>query len=134
MMNERLQELQEALQILALPVTFQMRLDVGGACRVRALSRPYVSWSRVGDRPKHLQLTHEQAGALSALDIVLGQLRSLPDCTDVTLRRYEEWQQVRRLARAALLAFGWGLNVPPLDAFVYEQVKNRAIHERFSQI
>ena len=131
-MKDIWQELQDDLQILALPVSFQMHLDVGDACRIRALSQPFVSWSQHNVPQVRSQLTHEQVHALSMLDMALEHLHALPDCSETTLRQNTGWRRVRRSARMVLLAFDWSLNLPANGATVYQQAKEGAIHEQLA--
>jgi hypothetical protein len=128
-MKQSLQELECALQILAMPVTFQMRLDVGGACRVGALRRRYDVALRKLDA-----VTRRQAGVLSELDKALALIRPFPECSDSALRMNESWRRVRGLARVALLAFGWRLRLPPRETPIYQQLKENPINVQQSKL
>jgi hypothetical protein len=126
MSDEPLPELKHALLLLALPVTFQMHLDIGNRCRVAALARSYATCEgtalvAAGDR-----LTPRQKDLLAALDTTLACLcakAELAHCSDTALRRHAGWRSVRRRARQALLAFGWMLELPPRDAPIYDALK-----------
>jgi hypothetical protein len=132
MMNRRLHDLEHALQVLALPVTFQMNLDVGAACRVNALKQLY-------DKARHMiardnAVTALQSAILSELDSALALTRPFPECSDAGLRMNASWRRVRRLARESLASFGWPLRLPPDDANIYGLLKSTNFHVRREEI
>ena len=134
MMNGKFQELQNALQILALPVTFHMSLDVDDKCLVSMLSQPYFSWRRGNIRKVLPQLSQLQCEVLFRLDDALLQATSLPDCSESTLRKYGVWRRTRLMARRALLAFGWELKMPPSNSSVYRKILGEGQNDQFSKI
>lgn len=134
MMNGKFQELQNALQILALPVTFHMSLDVHDKCLVSMLSQPYFSWRRANMMKVLPELSQLQREVLIRLDDALLRAISLPDCSETTLRKYTVWRQTRLMARRALLAFGWNLEMPPLNSSVYQKLLGEGQNDQFSKI
>jgi hypothetical protein len=133
-MNGEYKELQNALQVLALPVTFHISLDVGNKCLVRMLSQPYFSWRRENMMKVLPKLSQLQREVLFRLDDVLLQASSLPDCSETTLRKYGVWRRTRLMARRALLAFGWVLKMPPLNSSVYRKILGEGQDDQFSKI
>lgn len=131
MMTPYLRELKHALQMLSLPVTAQIRFDVGGRNRVRALAHTFQYWYRVVSAQPEDVLRSNQAAVLADLDkwlmrMCLGTDR--PDWSDAALRRSAGWRQVRRTAREALAAFDWSLDLPPPDARIYKTIKGEITH------
>jgi hypothetical protein len=62
------------------------------------------------------QLAPEQAAALKSLDDFLREMSDLPESdfwTDEALFIDARWNEVRALARTALLSFGWSVEAPP---------------------
>ena len=60
--------------------------------------------------------SHEQLVQLSRLDDVLREMSDSPDSavwTNEALSSDPRWEQVRMLAQAALVSFGWPIEVPP---------------------
>ena len=115
-MNNQQNQLRSVLQALALPVTGQLRLYPNEACKVDRLI-----WAFEQAEPLFLAkwdgcLTETQQAVLASLRHDLLKVCEQTDhaCTDVALRRSEEWRRVRLLARSALLAFDWPLALPPL--------------------
>lgn len=134
MMNGEYQELQNALQILALPVTFHMSLDVRDKCLVSMLSRPYFSWHRANMIQVLPELSQLQSEVLLSLDDALLEATSMPDCSETTLRKYSVWRRTRLLARRALLVFGWELEMPPFSSSVYRKILGEGQDDQFSKI
>ncbi|HRQ41674.1 MAG TPA: hypothetical protein PLD25_27450 [Chloroflexota bacterium] len=116
-MNRSVQQLQYALQTLALPVTAQLRLHPCDGCRVEELALAFDRWQSKARGELKESLTGEQAEALNRLDrklLMLSGSRFKPTWTDAALRQSLEWRQVREMAREALAKFGWPLDVPPV--------------------
>lgn len=115
-MNRSVQQLQYALQTLALPVTAQLRLHPCDGCRVEELALAFDRWQTKVRRELKETLTVEQEEALNRLDrklLMLSGSRNKPVWSDVALRQSSEWRQVRAMARETLAKFGWPLDVPP---------------------
>jgi hypothetical protein len=128
MNDESLPDLKHALLLLALPVTFQMHLDVGSQCRVAALARSYATREETALVAAGARLSPRQKDILTGLDVTLTCLcgeGELAHCSDTALRRHAGWRSVRRRARQALLAFGWMLELPPRDAPIYNELSGR---------
>ena len=116
-MNRSVQQLQYALQTLALPVTAQLRLHARDGCRVEELALAFDRWQAKARRELADGLTCEQVEILSRLDrklLILSGSRYKPTWSDEALRQSAEWRQVREIAREALAKFGWPLDVPPV--------------------
>lgn len=116
-MNRSVQQLQYALQTLALPVTAQLRLHARDGCRVEELALAFDRWQAKARGEMQEDLTGEQAEVLNRLDrklLMLSGSRQKPAWSDAALRQSVEWRQVRTLAREALSKFGWPLDVPPV--------------------
>lgn len=117
-MSRSVQQLQYALQTLALPVTAQLRLHPCDGCRVEELALAFDRWqSKVRHELTGSEcLTREQVEILNRLDsklLLLSGSRHKPVWSDTALRQSPDWRQVREMAREALIKFGWPLDVPP---------------------
>lgn len=129
------QELKHALQLLALPVTAQMRLDVGARHRVRVMAHMYQYRYRACRQQTAETLTLWQAAILADLDKLLAQMTlgdRPPVSAEADLRRSSGWRQVRRIAREALVALDWSLDLPPADAGIYRTLKGEDPHGRWA--
>ncbi len=116
-MNRSVQQLQYALQTLALPVTAQLRLHARDGCRVEELALAFDRWQAKARGEMQEDLTGEQVEVLNRLDkklLLLSGSRFKPAWSDAALRQSAEWRQVRAMAREALAKFGWPLDVPPV--------------------
>jgi hypothetical protein len=116
MMNQSLQSLKHVLQILALPVTAQLRLAVREGSCPEMLAQDYRYWQQQVLNAA-IPLTWEQEHLLAELGQKLQQLS--PDLShsawsDSALRLSPDWRQVRQMARRVLVGFHWTLNLPPL--------------------
>jgi hypothetical protein len=134
-MKPSVQELKHALQLLALPVTAQMRLDVGERDRVWVMAHAFQYWYRAMCCESAESLTSQQAAVLAALDRLLTQVsfsKRSSIWSDVDLRRSAGWRQVRKTAREALVAFDWSLELPPPDADIYETLRGEIIHGQWT--
>lgn len=103
------------LQMLALPVIGQVRLIADDYRRVALLSAEFNACHQALCADVGHRLTPQQANALTRLDNRLLQLcrqSPAPLCSEVSLRKSPEWREVRMTARAALVRFGWRLEVP----------------------
>lgn len=115
-MNRSVQQLQYALQTLALPVTAQLRLHASEGCRVEELALAFDRWQQKVRQELNGTLTGEQVEALIRLDrklLLLSGSRQKPAWNDGALRGSADWRQVRLMARETLARFGWPLSVPP---------------------
>jgi hypothetical protein len=115
-MSRNVQQLQYALQTLALPVTAQLRLHPCDGCRVGELALAFDRWQEKVRHELNESLTREQVEILNRLDrklLMLSGSPRKPVWSDVALRQSPEWRQVRALAREALARFAWPLEMPP---------------------
>jgi hypothetical protein len=115
-MNRSVQQLQYALQTLALPVTAQLRLHACDGCRVEELALAFDRWQQKVRRELSDSLTSDQVEILNRLDrqlLTLSGSRHKPVWSDSALRQSKEWRQIRQMAREALAKFDWPLDVPP---------------------
>lgn len=116
-MNRSVQQLQYALQTLALPVTAQLRLHAREGCRVEEMAAIFNRSQLQARQALKEQLTGDQAMILNQLEnklwfLVHSQFK--PAWKEADLRRSADWRQVRNLARRALTRFDWPLDVPPV--------------------
>lgn len=114
-MNAIWEELRNLLLTVALPVTGQMHVLEDDCCRLQLLAGALSAWRR--DLPIELAatLTPPQERVLVQLEHHLAQAcrRSpSPLWSEMTMRQSARWRQARRLAREALLSFGWLLELP----------------------
>lgn len=116
--NGKWKELRTLLQIVALPVTGQMRLVSNDCCRLELLARKLRSWRRELPAELAATLTPEQEDVLAQLERQLARTCRepvSPRWTERAMRRSAGVREARRLARAALLRFGWWLELPAHD-------------------
>lgn len=119
------QQLKYSLQLLALPVTAQIHLGDTGCLKVAFVAQAFESLHQEICAELVQQLTSEQAAVLARMEKILAWLRLGTDSwlwSDAALRKSAEWRQLRRLAREALVAFGWAMDLPPPDAMIYRLV------------
>lgn len=115
-MFDHRQELKSVLQMLGLPVSGQVWLVEDDCTRIAVLTGAFTAASYAAHVEAGNALTPEQVKLLADLDRLLVELyRRSPTalCSELALRRSADWRQVRCLARAALLRFGWTLELPP---------------------
>lgn len=114
-MNKKLQPLKEALQMLALPVSAQVRLDAVDCGRVERLRQQFRDGQHRVQAGLNDQLTLEQKSLLLRIDGLLFLMNS-GSCwlnwPEKRLRQDAHWRQVRSYARAALVKFNWQLDLP----------------------
>jgi hypothetical protein len=116
-MDPVIQQLQWALQALARPADEQISLFPDGVIVPDELASDFGNWSNAA-RPK-LTLSHAQDQRLIDLDTALVEM-SPADCwTSHALLIDQKWMHVRRLAKAALAAFGWPEGRPPSERSTY---------------
>lgn len=115
-MRDNLEELKYVLQTLGLPVTGQLRLVADDCSRIGLLTGAFAAAQHAVRVQEDDSLTPSQASALTDLGArlveVQQQTRS-PLCSELALRESADWQQVRTMARRALVRFSWTLEVPP---------------------
>ncbi|MCP4361280.1 MAG: hypothetical protein GY796_25000 [Chloroflexi bacterium] len=115
-MSKSVQQLKEALQTLALPVTAQLWLHSCDGCRVEELTLTFDRWQQRVRQEMNGQLSGEQVEILNRLDrklLLLSGSHLKPRWSDLSLRQSKEWRQIRQMAREALVKFDWPLAVPP---------------------
>ena len=118
-MEAEMEQLRHLLQLIALPVTGQVRLVADDCCRLELLARGLSAWRRGLRARPAVTLTTDQERILAQLDHHLAQVclePSSPLWRDLVMRQSEGWRQARCLARQALVHFGWLLEVPPLES------------------
>jgi hypothetical protein len=123
-MNDNLQQLQDILRLLALPVIGQVRLVPDGCVRIDVLVEAFDAACLPAYAELDASLTAAQKAILTRLGKQLAQVRSevtSPLCSELALRRSREWQQVRRQARSALVQFQWPLEAPPLGILSHDR-------------
>lgn len=128
-MNKNLQPLKEALQMLALPVAAQVRLDVVDCGRVERLSQKFRDGQRYVRAELNDQLTLEQKGLLLRIDGLLFLMNSgccWLNWPEKRMRQDANWRQVRAYARAALVNFNWQLDLPAGSVSRSPQLHNSA--------
>jgi hypothetical protein len=136
-MNENLQQLKHCLQMLALPVTAQIRLLAGQASGITTLSHAFHIYHRAARAGVYGPMTPEQAAALTRLSAALGRLHQSGTATpwsDAGLRSSAGWRHVRRFSRRALVAFGWSLDLPPADFMTSKQNSGDQHHAQWQTI
>ena len=114
-MFDYLQELKSVLQLLSLPVTGQVRLVEDDCTRIARLTGAFSAARHAVQAEADDVLTPAQVRLLADLDGLLAEVhRRTPArlCSELALRRSDDWRQVRYLSRAALLGFGWPLELP----------------------
>lgn len=116
-MFDHLQELKSVLQTLGLPVTGQVRLVEDDYTRIAILTDAFSAAHHAVRAEAGDDLAPEQVRLLADLDRLLVEVhRQSPTprlCSELALRQSADWRQVRYLARATLLRFGWPLELPP---------------------
>lgn len=108
-------ELRYLLQTAALPVTGQMRVLADDCSRLQLLAGALSDWRRELPADLAAVLTPDQDRALQRLEEHLAHACRNPDSSpwnEINVRQSERWRHARRLARAALLSFGWRLELP----------------------
>src|SRR5688572_32607527 len=114
-------QLKWALQALAIPASDQMRLFPDFVVVADELALDFDQWQTVVLGNYDGELSTEQTSSLSEIDRTLDRMsRSGADFTpelwtEVALSSNRHWADLRRLAGAALEAFGWPVESPPCD-------------------
>jgi hypothetical protein len=117
-MSERLLELKWILQTLSLPVSGQIHLIEDDCSRIERLASAFAAVHGAVHSNTSGALTPGQASVLAQLDRRLaevGQQSDLALRTELAMRQSDDWREVRRMAREALLRFHWTLELPPRD-------------------
>jgi hypothetical protein len=117
-MSERLLELKWILQTLSLPVSGQIHLIEDDCSRIERLAGAFAAAHGAVHSNTSGALTPRQASVLAQLDRRLAGVRqqsNSPLCTELAMRQSDDWREVRRMAREALLRFYWTLDLPPRD-------------------
>jgi hypothetical protein len=104
-MSERLLELKWILQTLSLPVSGQIHLIEDDCSRIERLAGAFAAAHGAVHSNTSGALTPRQASVLAQLDRRLAGVR----------QQSNDWREVRRMAREALLRFYWTLDLPPRD-------------------
>ncbi len=116
------QQLQWAVQSLALPAELQRELFPAFVVVADELALDFDHWFRVAAGEIGDSWNPDQRDRLAALDSLL-EAMSGPGNPELRLGEeslyQERWGEVRALALAALSAFGWPSGLPPTDRAVY---------------
>jgi hypothetical protein len=121
------QQLKYSLQLLALPVSGQVRLGDDSCDKMETVLQAFNELHQTACAALRQQLTPEQAILLAQIEssfLWLRQDAGRSTWSDTTIRRSAEWRRIRYLARKTLVAFGWALDLPPADAMIYQLVGN----------
>lgn len=117
-MSNRLLELKWILQTLGLPVSGQVHLFEDDCSRIERLAGAFAAAHGAVHSSMSGALTPGQTNVLVRLDRRLADVTQQGDsfvCTELAMRRSDDWRDVRRTAREALLRFDWTLDLPPRD-------------------
>ena len=118
-MDAKWEQLRNLLQLVALPVTGQVHFLADDCCRMEFLARALRAWRRELPVELATTLNLNQERVLAQLERHLADAcreRTSPFWTDRAMRQSQGCRQARRMAREALLKFGWVLEVPPQEA------------------
>ncbi len=114
------------LQALAMPAEVQLTLEPDGTNKADELALNFddvFGMNRSGRFP----LTPKQTRALNSVDAALEDMSGpKPFWTEEALRTAGEWENVRSLAKEALRAFRWPIEVPQIG-HVYTYTKDGRI-------
>lgn len=124
-MDMNLQQLKDALQILALPIKAQVYLDQNEVGRVERLRNLFRSRYCLVHCELNGHLSQEQKQVLDRLDGLLFGMN--PESywlvwSEEKLRNNANWRKVRVSARKALIRFNWPLELPSKHIFRFQPV------------
>lgn len=108
--------LKHSVQALALSADLQCDLFPDFVCKADELALDFDHWRLCATTNYKDDLTETQKEKLSALDNTFDQMSGPANAdywTEKALHLRLEWEQIRVLARDALDAFGWSLEIPP---------------------
>jgi len=117
-----LSRLRHALQALALPAESQLGLLPAFSGGADEFALNFDQWSRAASADRAIRMSRAQRDALKAVEGLLDRMSGEKNAhlwTMGALRSNREWTRLRKAARGALEAFGWGLEVPPNKPFEY---------------
>ena len=110
-----LKQLCRSLQLLASPVQAQMNhFPVQWIVLTDEMAEDFTHWAECVST--YWELSDEQKTRLIVLDDFLSKMSGLHNAafwTDEALFTDHHWEEVRDLAKAALVSFGWPIEVPP---------------------
>jgi hypothetical protein len=110
-----LQHLRHSLQLLASPAQAQLsHFPAGWVVLTDEMVLDFDSW--VERISSYWKLSKEQKARLTELDEFLNKMSDSSNSdlwTDEALSSDPRWEEVRTLAKAALIAFGWPIEIPP---------------------
>src|SRR5260370_25488653 len=110
-----LQHLRHALQLLASPAQAQLsHFPVGWVVLTDEMVLDFDAW--VERISSYWKLSKEQMARLTELDEFLKKMSASSKrdfWTDEALSSDPRWEEVRTLAKAALLSCGWPIAIPP---------------------
>src|SRR5690349_11816931 len=117
--EQHLTQLKWALQALAIPAPDQRRLFPELVSVPDELALDFDNWQSVVLGNYAGELSTEQASSLAEIGRTLARMSRIGAdfkrelWTDVALGSSQQWADLRRLAVAALEAFGWPAESPP---------------------
>jgi hypothetical protein len=117
--EDHFRELRWSLQALATTDSLQPALFPEQSMSADELALDFDNSSSIVRERYAPDLSPEQAGALSAIDRKLATMSrdgaefDAELWTDAAVKTSEPWAEIRRLALAALEAFGWPVESPP---------------------
>jgi hypothetical protein len=117
--EDHFRELRWSLQALATTDSLQPALFPEQSMSADELALDFDNSSSIVRERYEPDLSREQAAALDAIDHKLttmsrdGAEFDAELWTDAAVRTSEPWREIRRLAAAALEAFGWPVESPP---------------------
>ncbi|MDT8306775.1 MAG: hypothetical protein RRC07_12635 [Anaerolineae bacterium] len=126
-MDDSFQELKFVLQTLGLPVSGQLHLVEDDCTRIAILTGAFAAAQRAVRLEASEALTPEQTSALRELGARLAEVQQqtrAPLCSELAMRQSADWQQVRTMARKALVQFQWTLELPPHEAIHIQSYLN----------
>ncbi len=122
--DERFQRLKHSLQALAADASEQNKLFPKFTVKPDELVIDFDNWHSAAFAECEHDMTIQQVEALSAIDRLFESAK--PDSgawAEGALETHPFWKDIRVLARKALMAFGWPLELPPSYAQEYVRSK-----------
>jgi hypothetical protein len=118
-------QFQWSIQALAMDAEVQRSLFPTFVCKADELALDYSDWSRVARSLFASEWSGDQLKALGAIDIRLDAMSRGGSEFDEELWSEDaltsrpQWDELRSLARAALVQLGWSVEAPPFGRSAY---------------
>ena len=114
-------QLERAVLALAQPADVQLSLFPDFVCKADELALDFEDglYELVGHED---EITSEQRAAVDRLDQLITSMSGEQNAefwTDDAVRSHPTWEQIRSLAKATAVAFGWELRPPPPSDAIY---------------